>query len=278
MPHSRSVRAASSGVAHNSPSPVSPTTGNYPNELSRVCDLLAGLSEKLDRVALSLAANPANQETIRGRPSEITVPVEATEEKSFKSRCASIQVDQSWFCYNASSSPVNVQAPNPWLQKFVPAANIETFDGDLRSWPRFIAGFKSMVHDALSSDVDRLAVLAQLLSPRLREGFAGLLSTPTMYRQVLEELQNLYGNPVSAIQCHADALVNVEPLRSESLPEMERFYLQVNGPVSVLEVNQCNHKLNSVILVSQISSKLTRNLRENWAHQVHVRSPETLNL
>ncbi|KFD58889.1 hypothetical protein M513_00052 [Trichuris suis] len=135
-----------------------------------------------------------------------------------------------------------------------------------------------MVHDTLSSDVDRLAVLAQLLSPRLREGFAGMLSTPTMYRQVLQELQNLYGDPVAAVQSHALALTGIEPLRSESLTEMERFYLQVNGPVTVLETNQRHHELNSVVLVSQVSSKLTRNLREKWAHQVRLRSSETLNL
>uniref|UniRef100_A0A5S6QB33 Uncharacterized protein n=1 Tax=Trichuris muris TaxID=70415 RepID=A0A5S6QB33_TRIMR len=155
---------------------------------------------------------------------------------------------------------------------------MEIFDGDPRSWLRFIAGFKSMVHDSLSSDVDRLAILTQLLCPRLREGFAGLLSTPSMYSQVLQELQNLYGDPITAVQSHALALTSIEPLRSESLAEIERFYLQINGLVTVLERNQCQHELNSVVSVTHVSSKRTRNLREKWAHQVYMRSPETLNL
>ncbi|KFD46705.1 hypothetical protein M513_12415 [Trichuris suis] len=66
-----------------------------------------------------------------------------------------------------SSPPTQLQVPKPWLQKLVPAANVEVFDGDRKCWPRFIASFKSVVHDSVSSDVDRLALLAQLHSPRI---------------------------------------------------------------------------------------------------------------
>uniref|UniRef100_A0A5S6QIG6 CCHC-type domain-containing protein n=1 Tax=Trichuris muris TaxID=70415 RepID=A0A5S6QIG6_TRIMR len=189
-----------------------------------------------------------------------------------------VLIDDSWFPSNSCFPSINTQVPNPWLQKLVPAANIDIFDGDPRSWPRFIAGFKSMVHDSLPSDVDRLAVLTQLLSPRLREGFTGLLWTPTMYRQVLQELEKLYGDPAAAVQAHALTLSSVEPLRRESLAELERFYLQLNGPVSVLEMNNRQSELNSIILFSQISSKLTRSLREKWAHRLHSQLAETLSL
>ncbi|KFD60347.1 hypothetical protein M514_10986 [Trichuris suis] len=279
MPRSRSLRSTSSRTAPSSPPSVPSENGRMPHtELSRMCDLLNNLSEKLDRIALGLVPSSFQQGSSLRQTSENVNVVETTETKPLTEKGDSAQVDQSWFCPSATRSSSNVHGPNPWLQKLVPAANIEIFDGDPRSWPRFIAGFKSMVHDSLSSDVDRLAVLAQLLSPRLREGFAGLLSTPSMYPQVLQELQNLYGDPVAAVQSHALALTSIEPLRSESLAEMERFYLQVNGPVTVLERNQRQHELNSVVLVTQVSSKLTRNLREKWAHQVYMRSPETLNL
>ncbi|KFD53866.1 hypothetical protein M513_05133 [Trichuris suis] len=92
-----------------------------------------------------------------------------------------------------------------------------------------------------------------------------------MYRQVLQELQQLYGDPVATVQSHANALASVEPLRSESVAELERFYLQLNGPVSVLEMKGRTSELNSMILVTQVVSKLTRNLREKWAHQIHSR-------
>uniref|UniRef100_A0A5S6QR19 CCHC-type domain-containing protein n=1 Tax=Trichuris muris TaxID=70415 RepID=A0A5S6QR19_TRIMR len=173
-----------------------------------------------------------------------------------------------------------VHGVNPWMQKLVPAASIEVFDGDSKGWPRFIAGFKSMVHDALSSDADRLAILAQLLSPRLREGFAGLLATPTMYHRVLEELQQLYGDPEATVQLQATAtaLLNVEPLHSDTLSELERFYLQVKGPVCVFETSGRNNELESAILVGQVSGKLTKNLQEKWAHRIQSRSTEARSL
>ncbi|KFD61183.1 hypothetical protein M514_26616 [Trichuris suis] len=92
------------------------------------------------------------------------------------------QTDTSWFTTNKNDqSSSGGLPPNPWLQRLAPAATIDVFDGDPKHWPRFVAGLKSMVHDAVSSDADRLAILSQLLSPRLREGFAGLLYSPCMY-------------------------------------------------------------------------------------------------
>ncbi|KFD52889.1 hypothetical protein M513_06199 [Trichuris suis] len=43
-------------------------------------------------------------------------------------------------------------------------------------------------------------------------------------------------------------------------------------------MNNRHHELNSIVLVSQVASKLTRNLREKWAHHVHSRSLEALSL
>uniref|UniRef100_A0A5S6QUD0 Retrotransposon gag domain-containing protein n=1 Tax=Trichuris muris TaxID=70415 RepID=A0A5S6QUD0_TRIMR len=285
MPRSCSVLSAGYHASPVTPVAVPSDNGNLPNaELARICDLLTNLTEKLDRVVLNVAPNHHRGEQSPSvdagscEANGISAKLEPPQERAVPSSSPSIQVDQSWFEPKLPSPHVGTQVPNPWLQKLVPAANIEIFDGDPKCWPRFIAGFKSIVHDSLSSDVDRLAILAQLLSPRLREGFAVLSSTPTMYHQVLQELQRMYGDPVAAVQSHAAALTSVEPLRSESLAELERFYLQVNGPVSILEVNGLHNELNSVILVSQVSCKLTLNLREKWAHQVHSRSHETLNL
>uniref|UniRef100_A0A5S6QMC1 Uncharacterized protein n=1 Tax=Trichuris muris TaxID=70415 RepID=A0A5S6QMC1_TRIMR len=282
---SRSVRSISSPTVPINQASPSLNNGSLPNsEVSRICDLLTNLTEKLDRLSVGSSLN-INHTAHQTTQSSLQQPIKEgsqtsmPEEKKDLSNHASIQVDKSWFPLETPSSrSINMQAPNPWLQKLIPAASIEIFDGDPRSWPRFIASFKSIVHEALQSDVDRLAVLSQLLSPRLREGFAVLLTTPTMYRQVLEELQQIYGDPVATVQSHANALITVEPLSSESLSELERFYLQVNGPVSVLEINGRSRELNSMILVSQLSSKLTKGLREKWAHQIHSWSPEAISL
>ncbi|KFD47884.1 hypothetical protein M514_11237 [Trichuris suis] len=66
-----------------------------------------------------------------------------------------------------------------------------------------------------------------------------------MCYELPQELQNLYSDPGAAVQSRSVALTRVEPLRSESLAGMERFYLQVNRPATMLEANQGHHELNA---------------------------------
>ncbi|CDW52418.1 hypothetical protein TTRE_0000067701 [Trichuris trichiura] len=97
-----------------------------------------------------------------------------------------------------------------------------------------------------------------------------------MYCRVLQELEQLYGDSPATAQSHALMLTNVDSLRSESMAELESFYLQVNGPVSVLEMNKQHCELNSIVLLSQVCG--IQNLREKLAHHVHSRWLETLTL
>ncbi|KFD48185.1 hypothetical protein M513_10899 [Trichuris suis] len=276
---SRSVRSARSSTWPIPPTSVQPDGVDRSNaDLSHVCELLINLTERLDHVVLTLEANPMTSGQTKRETDLLQSKIEAApaavpSQDAVPLTGSAVQIDESWFPPKSSSPPTHVQVPNPWLQKLVPAANVEVFDGDPKCWPRFIASFKSMVHDSVSSDVDRLALLAQLLSPRIREGFAGLLSTPTMYRQVLQELEQLYGDPAATVQSHALTLTNVDSLRSESVAELERFYLQVNRPVSVLEMNNRHHELNSIVLVSQVARKvpgIDRCLETNVRH-MHIR-------
>ncbi|KFD57989.1 hypothetical protein M513_01222 [Trichuris suis] len=80
------------------------------------------------------------------------------------------------------------------------------------------------------------------------------------------------------VKSHADALGRVQPLRSEFPQELEQFYLQVNGPVSVLESSGWHSELNSVVMVSHISDKLTAGLKEQWSGIVQSNLPNRPNL
>uniref|UniRef100_A0A5S6PYV1 Helix-turn-helix domain-containing protein n=1 Tax=Trichuris muris TaxID=70415 RepID=A0A5S6PYV1_TRIMR len=67
------------------------------------------------------------------------------------------------------------------LQQLPPAIAIESFDGDPRKWDQFIGSFKALVHDVVSSDAQRIAILRQLLTPRLRASIAPSLYGPALY-------------------------------------------------------------------------------------------------
>ncbi|KFD47885.1 hypothetical protein M514_11238 [Trichuris suis] len=152
--------------SHTPPSSISlvaSENGRSPrNELLDMCD---NLSEMLGLGPMRI--NPQQELNLRQTSDNVTA-VGATEDMPFTANNASVQVYQTWLCPNTSTSPASVHSLNPWLQKLVPASNAEVFDGDTNSWPRFIAGFKSMIHDSLSSEVDHLGLLARLLSFAVR--------------------------------------------------------------------------------------------------------------
>ncbi|KFD47310.1 hypothetical protein M514_11820 [Trichuris suis] len=99
-----------------------------------------------------------------------------------------------------------------------------------------------------------------------------------MYRRVLQELQQLHGDPEAIVQLQATALMNIEPLRLDALAELERFYLQVKGPVCMFEMNGKHNELDSIVLVGQISSTLSRRLQEKWANHVRSQSADARGL
>uniref|UniRef100_A0A5S6QK03 Uncharacterized protein n=1 Tax=Trichuris muris TaxID=70415 RepID=A0A5S6QK03_TRIMR len=68
------------------------------------------------------------------------------------------------------------------------------------------------------------------------------------------------------------------PLRSESLHELERFNLRVNGPVNVLASSGWQSELNSVVSVGQVSNKLTAHMKDQWSDIVQSSLPKTPNL
>ncbi|KFD45325.1 hypothetical protein M514_13796 [Trichuris suis] len=121
----------------------------------------------------------------------------------------------------------HVQIPNPWLQKLVRAAIIEVFDGNLRSWPRRIHASQFTYHPMTT---DRpLSVQPR----KLRWAVANTNDVPSVITRVVQ----VYGDPAATVQSHALTVTDVDSLRSEPLTQVERSCLQVNGPVSLLEMN-----------------------------------------
>uniref|UniRef100_A0A5S6Q4U4 Uncharacterized protein n=1 Tax=Trichuris muris TaxID=70415 RepID=A0A5S6Q4U4_TRIMR len=77
--------------------------------------------------------------------------------------------------------PASSYSPYNSFQQFGPPVKIEPFDGDPRQWETFIGSFKTLVHDVVHSNVQRVAILSQLLSPRLRSCMGNCLHSPGMY-------------------------------------------------------------------------------------------------
>uniref|UniRef100_A0A5S6QPA6 CCHC-type domain-containing protein n=1 Tax=Trichuris muris TaxID=70415 RepID=A0A5S6QPA6_TRIMR len=176
-------------------------------------------------------------------------------------------IDTTWFTerkVEPRSEEFSQAVPNPWIQHVASTSQIEVFDGDPKKWPSFIANFRSLVHETVSSDAQRLAILNQLLSPKLRNGFSGLLANPLMYSEVLQRLHKLYGDPKVLARSNLNDLLSLPLLKSDRCGDLEIFFFKVNGPVSMMKLCGLTHDLRSSALLEHVISKLTPRMNERW--------------
>uniref|UniRef100_A0A5S6Q7G7 CCR4-NOT transcription complex subunit 11 n=1 Tax=Trichuris muris TaxID=70415 RepID=A0A5S6Q7G7_TRIMR len=109
-----------------------------------------------------------------------------------------------------SSLPYNtLQQIGPWLK-------IEPFDSDPRRWETFMGSFRALVHDVVQSDVQRIAILSQLLSPRSRAALGSCLYSPETYSAALANLRRLFVDPSRALNMHIHDLMNISPMKNNS--------------------------------------------------------------
>ncbi|KFD45614.1 hypothetical protein M513_13506 [Trichuris suis] len=178
--------------------------------------------------AVSDISQSAERDDSRGggpeTPASVKIPPEDDDRTSKLDDAAQLNRDRvvqdvSWFeelADSTSMTKATLFVPNPWMQQIASASQMDIFDGDTRKWPTFIANFRALVHGTIRSDAQRMAVLGQLLSPRLRSGFSGLLADPAMYREV--------SGPVSTMKLcglvhdlHSSALLEHTTVLSEKM-------------------------------------------------------------
>ena len=96
-----------------------------------------------------------------------------------------------------------------------------------------IQSFKRMVHDKFPSDAQRLTMLHTMLDAKLRGGMSQMLSSPTAYRQALQELRRKYGHPHLVVRSYIQGLMEISPCRG--VDALEDFSTQLHGAVATLD-------------------------------------------
>lgn len=66
------------------------------------------------------------------------------------------------------------------LIRRLPKTQIQPFDGNPMNWPLFSNVFQTSVHNVLEHDSDRLTLLKELLTPRVRQTIARFLFNPSL--------------------------------------------------------------------------------------------------
>uniref|UniRef100_A0A5S6R0C3 Uncharacterized protein n=1 Tax=Trichuris muris TaxID=70415 RepID=A0A5S6R0C3_TRIMR len=144
-----------------------------------VSSLTLSIEERIEAALppLSSVVAELTREVQKRKAAQQRATEESTENDCLESidrKCTSRQAVNDWTWLEGSNSASSDTPPNPWMFQPSTVASME-------KWPTFIATFRALVHDVLPSDAQLLAVLGQLLSPKLRSGFSGLLADPNMY-------------------------------------------------------------------------------------------------
>lgn len=131
-----------------------------------------------------------------------------------------------------------------------------SFDGDPRNWPMFIQMFKVFVHDAVSSDAERIAHLYDALTPAIRKDIGGALLNPGLYQHALNELQRRYGNPQIVSQACTSSLLKLRSFRDNDFNALRAFSADLHSVVATLRLGGYGMELYSHATLSQLVSKL----------------------
>uniref|UniRef100_A0A5S6Q0D4 Peptidase aspartic putative domain-containing protein n=1 Tax=Trichuris muris TaxID=70415 RepID=A0A5S6Q0D4_TRIMR len=172
-----------------------------------------------------------------------------------------------WITDLCTSERISNSVPPSWLNEMAPAISIEPFDGDPLKWDMFISSFKSLVHDVVGSDAQRLAILRQLLSPVLRSALASSLQSPETYAVVLRDLRRLYGNTNAVVAASLRRLSCIEPMKARCDLDVERFYLELHGALNILRSRGRFVELRSAYTLQSVVPKLTYRLQHKWAQR-----------
>ncbi len=149
--------------------------------------------------------------------------------------------------------------------------NLKLFSGDPREWPMFIQAFKSMVHDVFNSDAQRLSMLHTMLEQKLRNGMSQILSSPTAYRQALQELRRKYGHPHLIVRTYIQGLMELSPFQGGEV--LEDFSTQLHGAVTTLDSAGYGHELDSSVALEGLVRKLPGAMIARWGRHVNQLLP-----
>ena len=155
----------------------------------------------------------------------------------------------------------------------LPKVKITPFDGNPINWQMFIANYMSLVHNSLSDDAVRLAMLREYLSPDVRESISETLYDPSLYAKALQELERVYGQPFLVSQAHLDTIASLPVLRDHDHTAYGRFSSKLHGAVAALNNERFRHELQSSYLLKQVIAKLPSSMRGPWGRHVMKLQP-----
>jgi hypothetical protein len=127
--------------------------------------------------------------------------------------------------------------------------------------------FMVFVHDAVSSDAERIAHLYDALTPAIRKDIGGALLNLGLYQHALNELHKRYGNPQIVTQAYTSSLLKLQPFRNNDYKALRTFSADLHSVVATLRIGGYGMELHSHATLSQLISKLPPVLKSRWGEK-----------
>ena len=185
----------------------------------------------------------------------------------------------SWsFFDDTHSTRQHAAAPSRSVFR-VPKIDLKPFDGDPKKWQDFIAIFKDLVHsDPNLTTTQKMAVLKQCLSDDIKDGLGDSLSSPALYSQALQELEETYGHPKIVSRSYIQSLLNVPKINCNDYKSLLKVSQNINGSVSSLKSGGYQHELQSSTLLEIVLTKMPPDIQSRWGRQIIKHHPTPLDL
>jgi len=193
--------------------------------------------------------------------------LEATRRSSRSSTVPVSSVD-AWIFEPFVEEPATANLQAALLLMASVSKDTSPFDGDPRRWPIFIQSFKTMVHDVVLINSQRVMLLKEMLSSDLQHTFSHILSSPLTYQQALKDLWGWYGRPHLVLKAHMEDMKNLPVLQEDDPSALASFYQKIHGTATLLKTAGYGYEMKSSILLNYLVEKLPHHLATDWGHHV----------
>ena len=177
-----------------------------------------------------------------------------------------------WFRRRPASRERGAQAPSN-----LPPLRLEPFDGDCTRWSKFAAGFKTLIHDVVPNDYQRLEYLRMYLSENVRAEIAGLLSEPSQYQEALHTLSNRYEDRVLLGKAITRKLNELPNVSSGDVKALEVYLLRLNEIIATMHRVKLVGEMFSPSVLEIAMGKLPNEMTEAWGEKI-IKKKEELSL
>ena len=165
------------------------------------------------------------------------------------------------------------RSTRPTIAARLPKISLEKFDGDSKNWPRFISNFKVLVHDVITDDSQRMAMLTELLTEKVRQVIAFAYGDPEKYYAALKTLKMKYGNPYIIARAHLTSLRALPTVPERNHEALVDFSASLSGAVGAIIASGYEHELVGSDRLADIVQKLPFYLQDQWAQFAYGISP-----